>query len=67
MLVTVNAHQTPSIPRGVADSAAATGSLADVKIMLRMEDGSVFPNPENAPTVVISMHMNIWEYPRIFR
>ena len=67
MLDIVILHQTPFSPRGVAERARAIGMRAPVRIALTMDGGTVRPRPENAPAVVISMHIKSWETPRICR
>ena len=67
MLEMEKAHQIPSSPRAVLLKIMANGILAEVNTTLMTEQRSVLPRPERAPTVVSSIHMNIWQTPRITR
>lgn len=60
-------HQIPFSPSTVEVKSIAIGILAVVRTTLTTDGGSVFPSPANAPPVVISAHMNNWEYPKILR
>ena len=60
-------HQIPFSPSGVEIRSRAIGIRATVREVLTMDGGRVRPSPENAPAVVISIHMKSWENPSIRR
>lgn len=51
-------HQIPLRPKAVPVSNRARGILAEVSTIPTTDGGMVLPNPENAPAVAISTHMN---------
>ena len=56
--VTESAHQIPSKPSNVPLKTIANGILAPVNKMLITLHKCVFPNPDNAPTVISSTLIN---------
>ena len=68
ILVPLMLHQTPFKPKAVIPlSNIAIGILSPVSIILTKDGVTVFPNPENAPVVVISIHIKNCEYANILR
>ena len=49
------------------DNKYAIGILAPVKMVTIIDDIYVLPRPLNAPLIIISKHINNWEYPNIFK
>ena len=60
----VMAHQTPFKPSPFP-SNIAKGIRAAVKVTDIIEGGNVLPKPLKAPAVVIYIHINNWEKPKI--
>ena len=60
-------HQIPFSPSAVPDRISAIGIRADVSTTLSTAGGIVFPRPENAPVVIISIQRKISDIPRICR
>ena len=58
-------HQIPFKPKLVEDRINAAGIRAAVRVMPTTDGGRVLPNPQYAPLLTPSQHMNIWENPRI--
>lgn len=58
IVVVVSAHHIPRIPNALLLKMIASGMRSDVKAMLIPLHRRVLPNPDNAPTVIISTHKN---------
>lgn len=65
MLDIVMLHHIPVRAREVWIRASAIGIRRAVNRMLTSEGGTVFPNPENAPAVIISTLINSCDTPKI--
>ena len=65
--VTENAHQIPSSPSNAPPKMIASGILALVNQMLITLHKCVFPNPDNAPTVISSTAINASLTPMIVK
>ena len=57
----LSAHQIPVSPRAVRRRIYAYGIRAPVSAMLIMLQSFVFPSPDKAPIVMLSMHMGAWQ------
>ena len=62
-----SAHQIPVSPREVRHRIHAYGILAPVRVILTTLHRRVFPRPDSAPTVMLSMHMKASQSPTIRR